>query len=39
MSSPSVPAYQQLNSVPKAIGCDVTLWKLREENDFQYDRR
>jgi aspartate/methionine/tyrosine aminotransferase len=23
--------------VPKAIGCDVTLWKLREENDFQYD--
>ena len=31
------PAYQQLNSVPKAIGCDVTLWKLREENAFQYD--
>jgi len=31
------PAYQQLNSVPKAIGCDVTLWKLREENDFQYN--
>jgi aspartate/methionine/tyrosine aminotransferase len=31
------PAYQQLNSVPKAIGADVTLWKLREENAFQYD--
>lgn len=31
------PAYQQLNSVPKAIGADVTLWKLRPENDYQYD--
>jgi aspartate/methionine/tyrosine aminotransferase len=31
------PAYQQLNSVPKAIGADVTLWKLREENGYQYD--
>ena len=31
------PAYQQLNSVPKAIGADVTLWKLREENGFRYD--
>jgi aspartate/methionine/tyrosine aminotransferase len=31
------PAYQQLNSVPKAIGADVTLWTLRSENDFQYD--
>jgi aspartate/methionine/tyrosine aminotransferase len=31
------PAYQQLNSVPQAIGADVTLWKLRPENDFQYD--
>ncbi|MCC6704761.1 MAG: aminotransferase class I/II-fold pyridoxal phosphate-dependent enzyme [Thermomicrobiales bacterium] len=31
------PAYQQLNSVPKAIGADVSLWKLREENGFRYD--
>ena len=31
------PAYQQLYSVPRAIGCDVTLWKLRPENDFRYD--
>ena len=31
------PAYQQLRSVPKAIGCDVALWKLRPENDFRYD--
>lgn len=31
------PAYQQLYSVPRAIGCDVTLWRLRPENDFRYD--
>lgn len=31
------PAYQQLYSVPRAIGCDVTPWKLRPENDFRYD--
>ena len=31
------PAYQQLQSVPKAIGCDVSLWRLRPENDFRYD--
>ena len=31
------PAYQQLFSVPRAIGCDVTLWKLRQENGFRYD--
>jgi aspartate/methionine/tyrosine aminotransferase len=31
------PAYQQLYSVPRAIGCDVTLWKLRPENHFRYD--
>ena len=31
------PAYQQLYSVPRAIGCDVTLWKLRPETGFQYD--
>ena len=31
------PAYQQLYSVPRAIGCDVSLWKLKEENGFRYD--
>ncbi len=31
------PAYQQLQSVPRAIGCDVSLWRLRPENDFRYD--
>jgi aspartate/methionine/tyrosine aminotransferase len=31
------PAYQQLYSVPRAIGCDVSLWTLRAENDFRYD--
>ncbi len=31
------PAYQQLYSVPKAIGCDVSLWKITPENDFCYD--
>ncbi len=31
------PAYQQLYSVPRAIGCEVTLWRLRPENAFRYD--
>ena len=31
------PAYQQLYSVPKAIGCDVSLWKITPENGFCYD--
>lgn len=31
------PAYQQLYSVPRAIGCDVSLWKLRTEAGFRYD--
>jgi len=31
------PAYQQLYSVPRAIGCDVSLWELRPENNFRYD--
>jgi aspartate/methionine/tyrosine aminotransferase len=31
------PAYQQLYSVPRAIGCDVSLWKLRAEDGFRYD--
>lgn len=31
------PAYQQLTSVPRAIGCDVALWNIRPENGFRYD--
>jgi len=31
------PAYQQLYSLPRAIGCEVSLWKLRAENGFRYD--
>jgi aspartate/methionine/tyrosine aminotransferase len=31
------PAYQQLYSLPRALGCEVSLWKLRAENGFQYD--
>lgn len=31
------PAYQQLYSVPQAIGCDVSLWRIRPENGFRYD--
>jgi aspartate/methionine/tyrosine aminotransferase len=31
------PAYQQLYSVPRAIGCDVSLWKLRAEDGFRFD--
>lgn len=31
------PAYQQLYSVPRAIGCNVSLWKVTPENDFCYD--
>ncbi len=31
------PAYQQLQSVPKAIGCDVSSWRLRPETGFRYD--
>jgi aspartate/methionine/tyrosine aminotransferase len=31
------PAYQQLNSVPRAIGCDVALWHLRRDGGFRYD--
>jgi aspartate/methionine/tyrosine aminotransferase len=31
------PCYQQLYSVPKALGCDVKRWSLRPENDFRYD--
>ena len=31
------PAYQQLYAVAQAIGCDVSLWKLRAEDEFRYD--
>ena len=31
------PAYQQLYSVPRALGCEVALWRLRPENGFRYD--
>jgi aspartate/methionine/tyrosine aminotransferase len=31
------PAYQQLYSVPRAIGCDVSLWHIRPETGFRYD--
>jgi aspartate/methionine/tyrosine aminotransferase len=31
------PAYQQLYSVPRAIGCDVDLWRVRPENGFHFD--
>jgi aspartate/methionine/tyrosine aminotransferase len=31
------PAYQQLYSVPRAIGCDVSLWQIRPEDGFQFD--
>ncbi len=31
------PAYQQLYSVPRGIGCDVDLWRLTPENGFTFD--
>jgi len=31
------PAYQQLYSVPKAIGCDVSLWRAGPETKYRYD--
>ncbi len=31
------PAYQQLYSVPKAIGCEVSLWKVGPESGYRYD--
>jgi aspartate/methionine/tyrosine aminotransferase len=31
------PAYQQLYSVPRAIGCDVSLWHVGPETAYQYD--
>lgn len=31
------PAYQQLYSVPRAIGCDVSLWRVGPESGYRYD--
>jgi aspartate/methionine/tyrosine aminotransferase len=31
------PAYQQLYAVAKAIGCEVALWKLNEEDGFHFN--
>jgi aspartate/methionine/tyrosine aminotransferase len=31
------PAYQQLYSVPRAIGCDVSLWPVGPETGYTYD--
>ena len=31
------PAYQQLYSVPRAIGCDVSLWNVGSDTGFRYD--
>jgi aspartate/methionine/tyrosine aminotransferase len=31
------PAYQQLYSVPRALGCDVSLWQVRHDNGFRFD--
>jgi aspartate/methionine/tyrosine aminotransferase len=31
------PAYQQLHSVAKAIGCDVALWTLRDDGGFHFE--
>lgn len=31
------PAYQQLYSVPRAIGCEVSLWHVGPETGYRYD--
>ena len=31
------PAYQQLYSVPRGLGCEVDLWRLTPENGFVFD--
>jgi aspartate/methionine/tyrosine aminotransferase len=31
------PAYQQLYSVPRAIGCDVSLWHVGPTTGYRYD--
>jgi aspartate/methionine/tyrosine aminotransferase len=31
------PAYQQVQSVPKAIGADVKYWRIRADDGFRFD--
>jgi len=31
------PAYQSLYEIARAIGCEVTLWEMHEENDWRPD--
>ena len=31
------PAYQQLYSVPAALGCEVSLWEVGPATDYRYD--
>jgi aspartate/methionine/tyrosine aminotransferase len=31
------PAYQQLYSVPRGIGCEVALWRVRSKDGFRFD--
>ena len=31
------PAYQQLYSVPRALGCDVSLWKVGPDSGYRFD--
>lgn len=31
------PGYQQVQSVPKAIGCDVRYWRVRADDGFRFD--
>jgi aspartate/methionine/tyrosine aminotransferase len=31
------PAYQQLYSVPRALGCEVDLWRVGHESGFRFD--
>ncbi len=31
------PAYQQLYSVPRGLGCEVAYWRAREEDGFRFD--
>jgi len=31
------PTYQQLHSVPRSLGAEVSLWEMHEEKDWQLD--
>ena len=31
------PAYQQLYSVPRALGCEVSLWRISDGSSFRFD--